>query len=334
MGSHTHVEVVLGLNAAILALLGETPQVLVVRQPTTQAAQETVHPADALPYGPFEPATHRTLEVGLRAWVHEQTGLGLGYVEQLYTFGDRGRLAGPVGTEAQVVSIGYLALTQNVPPPAGSETRWVDWYTYLPWEDHRAGQSSLVDDVIVPQLNRWANSGQDRTSHATRLDRLRLAFGLDGLPWEDERALERYELLYESGLVEEARGVRPGQPLVETRRRSPGLGRAMLHDHRRILATAMARLRAKIRYRPIVFELMADTFTLLELQRAVEAISGARLHKQNFRRWVESGGLVEGTGLRSAGDAGRPAELYRFREDVLRERPSPGLRSRGNRPNR
>jgi hypothetical protein len=85
--------------------------------------------------------------------------------------------------------------------------------------------------VIVPQLRRWANSGQNRTSHAARLDRLRLAFGLDGLPWEDERALERYELLYEllyeSGLIDEARRDRPEQHLVNTRRRSPELGRAM-----------------------------------------------------------------------------------------------------------
>jgi hypothetical protein len=115
IASHTHVEVVLGLNAAILALSGETPQVLVGRQPTTQDAQPIAQPADALPYGPFEPATHRTLELGLRTWVNEQTGLGLGYVEQLYTFGDRGRLAGTAGAEPQVVSIGYLALTENVP---------------------------------------------------------------------------------------------------------------------------------------------------------------------------------------------------------------------------
>ena len=69
-------------------------------------------------------------------------------------------------------------------------------------------------------------------------------------------------------------------------------------------------------------------FTLLELQRTVEAISGIRLHKQNFRRLVEDQGLVEGTGRRAAIARGRPAELFRFRREVLRERPAPGFRLR------
>jgi hypothetical protein len=81
-----------------------------------------------------------------------------------------------------------------------------------------------------------------------------------------------------------------------------------------------------MKYRPVVFELMAPTFTLLELQRTVEAISGIRLHKQNFRRLVEDLGLVEGTGKFVAPTRGRPAELFRFRKDVLRERPAPGVR--------
>ena len=55
----------------------------------------------------------------------------------------------------------------------------------------------------------------------------------------------------------------------------------------------MGRLRGKLKYRPVVFELMPPEFTLLELQKTVEAISGTLLHKQNFRRLVEQGGLVE-----------------------------------------
>ena len=66
----------------------------------------------------------------------------------------------------------------------------------------------------------------------------------------------------------------------------------MRFDHRRILATAIARLRAKLKYRPVVFELMPAEFTLTELQHTVEAISGRLLHKQNFRRLVEMEALV------------------------------------------
>jgi len=104
------------------------------------------------------------------------------------------------------------------------------------------------------------------------------------------------------------------------------LGTSMVFDHRRILATAIARLRGKIKYRPVVFELMAPGFTLLELQRTVEALSGIRLHKQNFRRLVEEQGLVEGTGKYAPIARGRPPELFRFRREVLSERPAPGLR--------
>ena len=103
-------------------------------------------------------------------------------------------------------------------------------------------------------------------------------------------------------------------------------GRPMQFDHRRILATGMGRMRGKLKYRPIVFELMDTNFTLLDLQRTVEAISGIRLHKQNFRRLVENGGLVERTGKRTSKAGGRPAEQFRFRREVLRERPTPGVR--------
>jgi hypothetical protein len=105
----------------------------------------------------------------------------------------------------------------------------------------------------------------------------------------------------------------------------------MRFDHRRILATAIARLRAKLKYRPVVFELLPGEFTLTELQLTVEAISGRHLHKQNFRRLVETGALVEPTGEMSRQTGGRPAALFRFRREVLQERPAPGLRVRGRR---
>jgi hypothetical protein len=70
-------------------------------------------------------------------------------------------------------------------------------------------------------------------------------------------------------------------------------GAAMSNDHRRILATGMARLRAKIKYRPVVFELMPEEFSLLQLQQTVEALAGRGLHKQNFRRLIEQQALVE-----------------------------------------
>jgi hypothetical protein len=95
----------------------------------------------------------------------------------------------------------------------------------------------------------------------------------------------------------------------------------MLHDHRRIVATALSRVRATSQYRPVVFELLPEVFTLGQLQETVEALAGSRVHTQNFRRLVEKQHeLVEPTGELNHGTGGRPARLYRFRRAVHSER--------------
>lgn len=307
----------IGLSAAIVAVESEQPVVLVVAHDDND---------DALPFGPFDPAHHRTLESGLRKWVGEQTRFDLGYTEQLYTFGDKGRhtpAGGDKGRQsggARVVSVGYLALTRRA--KEAPETQWRGWYNYFPWEDWRDARPAMIDSVILPALKKFVKDAPNAESAELRRERVNVCFG-EG--WDEERVLERYELLYEAGLVEEFHRD-AGQVS-----RGPALGTPMLFDHRRILATAIARLRGKLKYRPVVFELMSPTFTLLELQRAVEALAGLRLHKQNFRRLVAEQGLVEGTGKFSAPARGRPAELFRFRREVLRERPAPGLRLGGRR---
>ena len=329
----------IGLNAAIASLREGEPVALVVRPGEGQsgataleAAQTAAGPADSLPFGPFEPLRHRTLEIGLRSWVKEQTGLDLGYVEQLYTFGDRGRHARPDDTGPHIVSIGYLALTRlaDEGEAAGQPLHggvWRSWYLHFPWEDHRAGRPPILAEEIEPRLKEWARRPAPRSEPVRpikRTERLRVCFGFDGAGWDEEKVLERYELLYEAGLLAEAG--RDGREAALNWGVLPRLGSPMRFDHRRILATAIARLRAKIKYRPVIFELMGEAFTLFELQRTVEAILGSELHKQNFRRLVEQGGLVEPSGEVSTETGGRPARLYQFRREVLLERPAPGVR--------
>ena len=96
----------IGLTAAIVAVEDGEPAILVAGD------GEKSEPRAGLPFGPFDPLAHRTFEIGLRAWVEAQTGLRVGYVEQLYTFGDRGRHAGPADVRPHMVSVGYLALTR------------------------------------------------------------------------------------------------------------------------------------------------------------------------------------------------------------------------------
>lgn len=313
-------EIEIGLNAAIVAISARTPRLLVVGEDGERL--------DSLPFGPFDPNRHRTMEMSLRHTVEAQTALELGYIEQLYTFGDRGRHKMPGDQGPHVVSVGYLALTRLDSDRDArlelSGAQWRDWYGYLPWEDWRQGRPGVLDSVILPALTAWA----EEAAPSSRRSRLKLAFGLDDFPFDEERVLERYELLYEAGLVEEA--VQDGR--IEQRRIGTSLGRAMRHDHRRIAATALARLRSKIKYRPVIFELMPPEFTLTDLQGTVEAIAGHHVHKQNFRRLVEGAELVEPTGSTEAATGGRPAALFRFRRQVLEERPAPGLKlgSRAN----
>lgn len=315
----TEPRVVIGLSAVIVAITEDAPFVVVTRDEAGQPA---------LPFGPFDPAGDRTLELSLRGWVQEQTGFDIGYVEQLYTFGDRGRempLA-DVKTDAadRLISISYLALTPSRAVLDRAGARWRSWYDFFPWEDWRDGRPPVIDETIAPKLKAWAQASDDANE---RRARVRLAFALDGAVWNEERALDRYELLYEAGLAPEAARDRArfaGKPAPAISA-EPGLGEPMTSDHRRILATAMGRLRAKIKYRPVVFELAPELFTLLHLQRLVESIAGLELHKQNFRRLLDRTGLVEGTGQFDTSAGGRPAELFRCKKEALRERPVGGV---------
>jgi hypothetical protein len=312
--------VIIGLSAVVVAIQADDAVVLTVRPPGASA--------EGLPFGPFDPKGHRTFELAMRAFVTEQTRFTLGYVEQLYTFGDKGRDApladmGDLGDDedgqhARVISVGYLALATAAVDTHAPGSEWRPWARFFPYEDWREGRPAALS-LIEEALRRWAGGDSQR------LARVRLAFALDGAPWNEERVLERYELLYEAGLAREAARDRGEAATALPAPLAAALGEPMLSDHRRILATAVSRLRGKLKYRPVVFELMPEAFTLSALQRAVEAIAGVPLHKQNFRRALERAELVEGLGRMDAETGGRPAELYRFRREVLSARPVSGL---------
>jgi hypothetical protein len=264
---------------------------------------ETADGELTLPFGSFDPANDRTFERALRAFVTAQTGFTLGFVEQLYTFGDAGRdapRATPGPDQRREISVGYLALTTNAVDMTPPGARWTSVLELFPWEDRRGGgQASL--GAIAAGLMHWA------AGDARRLARIEALFATGpSQRWDEARVLERFELLYEAGLVAEAaRDREDACPL-------PLGDRSMASDHRRILATGLGRLRSKLRYRPVLFELTPETFTLSELQAAAEAVVALNLHKQNFRRGVERTGLVAATGRLSTGTGGRPAELFRY----------------------
>ena len=314
--------IVIGLSAVVVAVREDQAVVLTVRPQDARTHRTSA--LAGLPFGPFDPDGHRTFELALRAFVAEQTRFELGYVEQLYTFGDKGRdapLADVGAGAARVISVGYLGLTPHAEQALGPDTVWTPFTRFFPWEDWRQGRPALIDEAIAPALRQWATTPE-------RLARARQQVALDGAPWNEERVLDRYELLYEAGLAPESardRELARGRAADEPRALSPALGEPMLSDHRRILATGLGRLRGKLKYRPVAFELTPPEFTLSELQRTVEAVAGVSLHKQNFRRMLERTDLVEGLGRLHSETGGRPAELFRFRRDLVRAGPAPGL---------
>ena len=300
------------LSAVVVTVKDGTAMVL-CRPGAAEAGAETA--PYALPSGPFAPGKHRTFDLALRAFVHDQTGFDIGYVEQLYSFGDAAR--------GDVISVGYLALTPSMDFETRSSAVWVPFHRFFPWEDflhgyrdghrdgHRDGEQNGSVKALRPLLETWAQ-GPDAD---LRLRRIETLFPLEFDHWNEERVLDRYELLYDAGLVGEA-----GYTALAS-----VAGVAMALDHRRILATGLSRLRGKLKYRPVIFELMPERFTLLELQRSLEALTGLRLHKQNFRRALERTGFVAPLGEMREDTGGRPAALYRYDRDQFRFSPSLGL---------
>jgi hypothetical protein len=273
--------------------------------------------------------------------VQAQTGVEIAFLQQLCTVAEAdsaepgGRVLPP-----PTISISYLALVGPGQCSDRTQAHWRKWYAFLPWEDWRYGRPECLAG-IVGRLEAWAAAQPEPPCAAAtgplggrpqdgpqdgpqdRCQRVRMAFGTGGGGWDDEKVLERYELMREAGILDPS-----GDGLGW---RLPRLTHPLLGEHGSLLARAIGELRRAVKHRPVVFELMPDEFTLFELQRTVEAILGPHLHKQNFRRLVESGGLVEPTGEQRLRTGGRPARLYRFRRDVLWERAAPGMRVKAGR---
>lgn len=321
---------------------GTTEVVAVLVTITDHSAQVlTVDQGKLLPNGPLMPL-HRSLQAGVRQWVEEQTQQPLGYLEQLYTFVDTNRRN---SDGHALVYVSYLGLVQeSQAQQTQSQATWQDWYDYFPWENHLQGMPDIITQMIMPALLTWADSASDKITKMRRHQRIHLCWGItqndessateldekldsheyfqvqqihqqaqQQNDWVAEHVLLRYEMLYEAELVPEAPNYQPNKlPDYWSKK----IGLPMYYDHRRVIATAISRLRAKIEYRPLIFGLMPDSFTLSQLQQSVEALSGVPLHKQNFRRLLDSQNLVLPTGESSSAQRGRPAKLYRFCHDI------------------
>ena len=154
------------------------------------------------PPAPSSPPTARCKQACAVGWSSKPT-TPLGYVEQLYTFADRGR-TGATPEDRRTISISYLGLTRESEGAQETEGSWHSWYRYFPWEDHRTGRP--LEDVIEAGLRNWCTTAHGAAAQAARWQRARYTFGLDSQAWNEELILQRYELLYEAAMVPEADG--------------------------------------------------------------------------------------------------------------------------------
>jgi 8-oxo-dGTP diphosphatase len=159
-------------------------------------------------------------------------------------------------------------------------------------------------DLFLEQLYSFGDPGRDpRTrvisvAHVALIDRARL---LEASPGTDALIHARLEVPWEG---------ETGGP-VEAHR-SDGTALTLAFDHADILGMAVKRLRGKLDYAPIGFQLLPPRFTLLELQRVHETILARPLNKDSFRRRMLASGQLEATGESERDVDHRPAELYRF----------------------
>jgi hypothetical protein len=321
--NHVDVE----LLAVVMAVLADEPMVRLVRTDLVSGRS-----AVGLPSIGFDPRAGETLESALRKGVEPISGVGLGHIEQLEAGAHEVARAHQDRSGRRLV-IGYLALTHENRIGAASTANavWHSWYHFFPWEDWRRGRPAVLTNAIEPGLFAWAAAAPDAAEARARRERVCICFGAEGIGWDEEQVAERNELLDLSGVLDKALSFPPSPRQIAGREQLAIERTSLSRTDRLVLAAAMGRLRTKIKSKPLVFDLMPELFTLFELQRAVEAILGPHLHKQNFRRLVEQTGLVEPTNEMKTHTGGRPAKLYRFRHSVVLERLQPGVRVRSAR---
>jgi hypothetical protein len=145
-------DILLDLTGAIIAIRNGEPAVLVLEGEGDRSDIS----ADALPSGALIRGTHTSLESGFRECVRSRTGLELGYVEQLFTFGDESPAEDL--EKPRLISVGYLALTRGTNHVPRERCTWRSVYDYFPWEDWRNKRPTALVTDIEPRLRTWADA--------------------------------------------------------------------------------------------------------------------------------------------------------------------------------
>lgn len=218
---------------------------------------------------------HESVEEAMYRELKEETNVDRVYMEQLYTWGDVDR-----DPRMRVISVSYIALSPNtaIRPRAGDDAQEVAWFTVK--------KQPLLD-----------YDGQGLKNEAYLLS----------LTSADRSVKIAY-------IVTEIRKKNGVLNMVETQmERFPGTTEQLAFDHQKAVNLALERLKNKVNYTPVAFNLMPEEFTLGQLQKVYEILLGKPLYKANFRKKVMP--MVQETEKKTENVKHRPSQFYRFCPD-------------------
>ncbi|MBL4618211.1 MAG: hypothetical protein JKY46_10995 [Robiginitomaculum sp.] len=275
------------LRLSVLACDSQTARVL--------TALDSDHRTRKLPVFSVDIKNFDTPQKALRQQLGKALSSQLPYLEQVAIGVENGRLVCDL--------LGLVADRNAFRLPTCD---WWPLFELFPWEDWRKCTPKNVTEVLLPQLYLQADKQKQKLDIIGRL------FGQNGFLWHSENIDQRFEMLYQAGLLPEALRDRSGAKISVRHHHVAVFGQTMLGKDRLQLAKSLSRLRQLLLLRPVLNYLLLAPFSLGDLLKTIENISGVGLHTQNFRRDILRGGAVKDIGAIRSTRTGRPAKLYNW----------------------